>query len=70
MQFNESKEAGQGASVQQPPRRKLAPVIDLMDALKKSIEQQQGQPAAASTKKPPQRATGTQEKPARRRRTG
>ena len=70
MQLIESKEAGQGASVQQPPRRKLAPVIDLMDALKKSIEQQQGQPAAASTKKPPQRATGTQEKPARRRRTG
>lgn len=70
MALIESKGAGEGDSVQQPPRRKLAPVIDLMDALKKSIEQQ-GQPAAGSAKKPPQRAaTGTEAKPARRRRTG
>lgn len=69
MQLVESKEAGQSATLSQPPRRKLAPVIDLMDALKKSIEQQGArQPAAArSQKKPPQRATGTEGKPARRR---
>lgn len=65
----ETKEAGRAAAVNQPPRRKLAPVIDLMDALKKSIEQRGGSvPAATGTKKkPPQRATGTEAKPARRR---
>lgn len=69
LQLVESKEAGQSGTVSQPPRRKLAPVIDLMDALKKSIEQQGArQPAEArSQKKPPQRATGTEGKPARRR---
>jgi len=68
MEMIASKEAGQGAAVNQPPRRKLAPVIDLMDALKKSIEQ--GRPGVDNAKKPPQRATGTEAKPARRRRAG
>jgi len=71
----ESKEAGKVAEGKLPPRRKLAPVIDLMEALKKSIEQRstasaqtEALPAAVgSNKKPSQRSTDTEAKPARRR---
>jgi DNA end-binding protein Ku len=74
----ESKEAGHAAVSGQPQRRKLAPVIDLMDALKKSIEQRNAAPQAPSEaaseaggrRKPPQKATGTEGKPARKRNEG
>jgi DNA end-binding protein Ku len=57
-----------GAGVTQPagamPRKRLAPVINLMDALKKSIEAREGQKPVEvaeeiddEEKKPPQRAT-------------
>jgi DNA end-binding protein Ku len=45
----------QGQEVAEVSHPKLAPVIDLMDALKKSIAEKQQQPAAAA-KKPPVRA--------------
>jgi DNA end-binding protein Ku len=48
-----AKQAGQ--EIAEAPHPKLAPVIDLMDALKKSIAEKQ-QPAAAAAKKPPVRA--------------
>ncbi|HEX3941428.1 MAG TPA: Ku protein [Acidobacteriaceae bacterium] len=74
LQLVETKEAGQAAAVSQAPRRKLAPVIDLMEALKKSIEQQGQQgakPAVAATgKKPPQRAASAEAKPGRRKKAG
>ncbi|HEV2274334.1 MAG TPA: Ku protein [Acidobacteriaceae bacterium] len=74
----ESKEAGQAAAASQPSRRKLAPVIDLMEALKKSIEQRGAAPAetapeaaapaeVAGRKKPPQKTAEAEGKPARRR---
>jgi DNA end-binding protein Ku len=64
MKLIESK----GAGVTQPagamPRKRLAPVINLMDALKKSIEAREGQKPVEvaeeiddEEKKPPQRAT-------------
>jgi DNA end-binding protein Ku len=47
----------QGQEVAEAHHPKLAPVIDLMEALKKSIAEKQQQPAAAaSAKKPPVRA--------------
>jgi DNA end-binding protein Ku len=70
----ETKQAGEAIVGSQPERRRLAPVIDLMDALKKSIEQRGGAAApvpaeavAGDGKKPPQKATGTEGKPARKR---
>ncbi len=53
---------------------KLAPVIDLMEALKKSIAER-GAPAAptlveADKKKPPKSAPAADAKPTRRRKTG
>jgi DNA end-binding protein Ku len=54
----ESKQAGQGVTNAQPQRR-LAPVINLMDALKKSIEARQEEASnAGEEKKPPTAATG------------
>jgi len=53
-QLIESKQGESPAPAKQT-KRKLAPVIDLMEALKKSMEQQGG--AVAPAKKPPQRAT-------------
>jgi DNA end-binding protein Ku len=72
----ETKRAGQIVAGQ-PQRPKLAPVIDLMDALKKSIAER-GAPATAPTlveagkKKGPKTSTviDTEAKPARRRKTG
>jgi len=51
-QLIESKQGAASAPAKQT-RRKLAPVIDLMDALRKSMEQQE---EAAPPKKAPQRA--------------
>jgi DNA end-binding protein Ku len=70
----ETKRAGQVVAGQ-PQRPKLAPVIDLMDALKKSIAERAAPTASptlveASGKKGPKTATVTEAKPARRRKTG
>ncbi|HEY1808119.1 MAG TPA: Ku protein [Acidobacteriaceae bacterium] len=55
-QLIESKQ-GQAAVPGKQPKKKLAPVIDLMDALRKSMEQQPGPPEEVTAKKPPQPAT-------------
>lgn len=65
IQLIESKQAGQEIVEGRQPPRRMAPVIDLMDALKKSIELRRGgaAPAAAAEdsvsargkKKPPQK---------------
>ena len=74
LELVETKRAGQ--VVAGPPARpKLAPVIDLMDALKKSIAERAAPTASptlveASGKKGPKTATVTEAKPARRRKTG
>jgi DNA end-binding protein Ku len=59
----------------QPPKPKLAPVIDLMEALKKSIAERGGAAASpviveAEKKKAPKSAPAADGKPARRRKTG
>ena len=70
----ETKRAGQIVAGQ-PAKPKLAPVIDLMEALKKSIADR-GAPAAAPTlveapkKKAPKSAPAADAKPARRSKTG
>jgi DNA end-binding protein Ku len=70
----ETKRAGQVVAGQ-PAKPKLAPVIDLMEALKKSIAER-GSPAAAPTlveapkKKAPKSAPAAEAKPARRSKTG
>jgi len=70
----ETKRAGQVVAGQ-PQRPKLAPVIDLMDALKKSIAER-GAPAASptlvetGTKKASKSVAVADAKPARRRKTG
>jgi len=66
----ETKQAGQVVAGQ-PQKAKLAPVIDLMDALKKSIAER-GAPALVepTNKKSPKTATVADAKPARRRKTG
>jgi DNA end-binding protein Ku len=73
----ETKRAGQ-VIAGQPQKAKLAPVIDLMEALKKSIADR-GAPAAAAAaptlvepakKKAPKSAAVTESKPARGRKTG
>jgi len=52
----------QGQEVAEAPHPKLAPVIDLMEALKKSIAEKQ--PAAANSgRKPPVRAVQAAESP-------
>jgi DNA end-binding protein Ku len=74
----ETKRAGQVVAGQ-PHKPKLAPVIDLMDALKKSIAERGGAAAAPisapalvepSRKKAPKSAPATEAKPARPRKTG
>jgi DNA end-binding protein Ku len=70
----ETKRAGQVVAGQ-PAKPKLAPVIDLMEALKKSIAER-GAPAAVPTlveapkKKAPKSAPAADAKPARRSKTG
>ena len=52
----ESKEAGQAGAPAQSQHRRLAPVINLMDALKKSIEARRGEvPKSEGEKKPPKK---------------
>jgi len=63
-QLIESKQ-GQAAAPSSQPKRKLAPVIDLMDALRKSMGQVPEAKETAEDKKPPQRATAS-----RKRKTG
>ena len=75
----ETKRAGQVVAGE-PHKPKLAPVIDLMEALKKSIAERGPAAAAApvsaptlvepSKKKAPKSAPATDSKPARRRKTG
>jgi len=52
----ESKEAGMAPRADKHPKKHLAPVIDLMDALKKSMQQQEQQQEDVG-KKEPQRET-------------
>ena len=71
----ETKRAGQVVAGQ-PQKPKLAPVIDLMEALKKSIAERGAPAAAAPTlvepakKKAPKSAPAAETKPARGRKTG
>jgi DNA end-binding protein Ku len=70
----DTKRAGQ-VIAGQPAKPKLAPVIDLMEALKKSIAERGGAAALpalveADTKKAPKSAPAADAKPARRRKTG
>ncbi|HEX3986102.1 MAG TPA: Ku protein [Acidobacteriaceae bacterium] len=55
-QLIESKQ-GQAQAPGKQAKKKLAPVIDLMDALRKSMEEQPGPADEATGKKPPQRVT-------------
>jgi DNA end-binding protein Ku len=54
-QLIESKQ-GQAEAPSKQPKRKLAPVIDLMEALRKSMGQPPEVKGTAAAKKPPQRA--------------
>ncbi|MGC2403400.1 MAG: Ku protein [Acidobacteriaceae bacterium] len=75
LELVETKRAGQ-VIAGQPEKPKLAPVIDLMEALKKSIaDRNAAAPAAptlveAETKKAPKSASAAETKPGRRRKTG
>ncbi len=76
LELIETKRAGQ-VIAGQPQKPKLAPVIDLMEALKKSIAERGAAPAAAaptlveaSKKKAPKSAPAAEAKPARGRKTG
>jgi DNA end-binding protein Ku len=74
LELIETKRAGQVVAGQ-PPKPKLAPVIDLMEALKKSIAERGSAAASpafveADTKKAPKSAPAADAKPARRRKTG
>ena len=55
-QLIESKQ-GTAEAPAKEPKKKMAPVIDLMDALKKSMAQHAASEEEAPEKKPPQRAT-------------
>ena len=76
-QLIESKQAGM-ATPEQQPKRRLAPVINLMDALKKSIEAKEGTGARREPesvplpeKKPSKRAAAGEAKaPAKKRKAG
>jgi non-homologous end joining protein Ku len=59
----ETKRAGQGITAH-ADKPKLAPVIDLMEALKKSLA------AAAPAEVAPKKAAASETKPGRRRKTG
>jgi DNA end-binding protein Ku len=60
-QLIESKQ-GQAPAPGEQPKRKLAPVIDLMDALRKSMAQAPEASQEIEDKKPPQRANGRKRK--------
>jgi DNA end-binding protein Ku len=55
-QLIESKQ-GQAEVPSKQPKRKLAPVIDLMEALRKSMQAPEARQPVTEEKKPPQRAT-------------
>ena len=68
----ESKSAGEAAPGPDQPPRKMAPVINLMDALRKSIREREGGPSVAEEpvperKAPAKTAQKAEEKPRRRR---
>jgi DNA end-binding protein Ku len=67
----ESKSAGEAAPGPEQPPRKMAPVINLMDALRKSIQQREGSaapPEAEPERKAPSKtASKSEDKPKRRR---
>ncbi|MGA8528974.1 MAG: Ku protein [Acidobacteriaceae bacterium] len=62
-QLIESKQ-GQASAPGKQTKKKLAPVIDLMDALRKSMEQQPAPDEALTAKKPPQPATAQKKRKA------
>ncbi|MFZ0629895.1 MAG: Ku protein [Acidobacteriaceae bacterium] len=62
-QLIESKQ-GQAPAPGKQTKKKLAPIIDLMDALRKSMEQQPAPPAEVTAKKPPQRDTAQKKRKA------
>jgi len=62
----EEKEAGMVTKSEKRPKKKLAPVINLMDALRKSMEQQE----EAVGKKAPQREAASAKSSGRRRKAG
>lgn len=64
----ESKEAGTLAQAEKHPKKHLAPVINLMDALKKSMEQQEQTEAVG--KKEPQREEASPKAATRRKKAG
>ncbi len=67
----ESKSAGEAAPGPEQPPRKMAPVINLMDALRKSIQQREGAAAVPESeperKAPSKTASKAEDKPKRRR---
>jgi DNA end-binding protein Ku len=62
----ERKEAGMVAKSDKQPKKRLAPVINLMDALRKSMEQQE----EAAGKKEPQRETVATKSTGRKKKVG
>jgi DNA end-binding protein Ku len=62
-QLIESKQ-GQVEAPSKQPKKKLAPVIDLMEALRKSMAQAPEAKEAVEAKKPPQRATAQRKRKA------
>jgi DNA end-binding protein Ku len=62
-QLIESKQ-GQAEAPGKQPKKKLAPVIDLMEALRKSMGQAPAAKGAIEEKKPPQRATAQKKRKA------
>jgi len=62
----EQKEAGMVARADKQPKKRLAPVINLMDALRKSMEQQE----EAVGKKEPQRETAPAKSTGRKKKAG
>lgn len=67
MEIVRAKVAGRAPQISEP--RQTAEVVDLMEALKRSLDQQGGAPEAASAKKkPPARSAGARE--GRKRKTG
>lgn len=62
-QLIESKR-GEAPAPGKQAKKKLAPVIDLMDALRRSMEQQPAPPEELTAKKPPQRAAAQKKRKA------
>ena len=58
----------QGQAIVSAPQPKMAPVIDIFDALQRSLEQSGKKAPESAERKPPARATATKKKPAARKR--